>query len=404
MILLYIPISLAVIGWLWVRGQRYAMRAVAAEERARSLEAAQAKAEETFRSLSFEALQKNNEIFLSLAKTSMAHFQENAKSELEKKKESISDMVAPMKELLAKVENKMGEMEKERKGELSTWKEQMRSLLESEKQLRFETANLVKALRAPATRGRWGEIQLKRVVELAGMLPHCDFYEQRQDTSDEGRLRPDLLIRLPGGRQVVIDAKTPLEAYLDAIETQDENVRIAKFGEHARQVRQHIQLLSRKAYWERFQPTPEFVVLFLPSEAFFSAALEQDPMLIETGAEHRVVLATPSTLIALLRAVAYGWKQESLSRHAEMVSQLGQELHKRTCDMVSHWSKMGRSLAGAVDSYNKAVGSLESRVLPAARKFKDLNVASPHIEIESLEAIEKIPRELQVETQAPVEE
>jgi DNA recombination protein RmuC len=327
------------------------------------------KFEDTLRSLSAEVLEKNHASFFELSK----------------------ELFQPVRETLQRLDGGLQSLEKERRGDHESLKTQLKSLLETEKELRFETSNLVKALRAPITRGRWGEIQLRRVVELAGMLNHCDFFEQHQ----EKEMRPDLLVRLPAGRQVIIDAKVPLEAYLDAIQAQDEKLKILKFKDHARQVRAHIFLLSKKAYWERFQPTPEFVILFLPSETFFSAALEHDPALIEVGAEEGVILATPTTLIALLRTVAYGWKQENLSQHAQRVSDLAHDLYKRLLDMGGHFSKMGRSLTTAVEAYNKGIGSLEARVLPTARKFKDLGAASSSLEIESIEAVDKIPRELQ---------
>lgn len=265
--------------------------------------------------------------------------------------------------------------------------------MSAKQELSKETGNLVKALRTPAARGRWGEIQLRRVVEIAGMLNHCDFYEQT--TSEGGLARPDLIIKLPGGRQVVIDSKVPLESYLDAIQTDNEAIREAKLKDHARLVRSHIGALSKKSYHQHFSPTPEFVVLFLPSETFFSAALQYDPTLIEVGADQGVIVATPTTLIALLRAVAYGWKQESLSLHAEQVSELGHELYKRISDMTAHFSKMGRSLNTAVDSYNKGIGSLESRVLVSARKFKELGAAATKLEIDNIEVVEKTPRQLE---------
>lgn len=326
--------------------------------------------EHTIQLLSTQALEKNNRSFLELAQ----------------------QQLAPVKETLRHLDQGMRQLEKERKGDHESLKTQVRSLLETEKELRQETSNLVKALRAPITRGRWGEIQLRRVVELAGMLEHCDFEEQIQEIDNDVRMRPDLIVYLPGGRQVIVDAKAPLEGYLDAIEVQDDKAKLACFKDHARQVRNHITSLSRKAYWERFSPTPEFVVLFLPSEAFFSAALEHDPTLIELGAQEGVIVATPTTLIALLRTVAYGWKQENLTEHAQKISDLAHELYKRVCDMSEHWQKMGRSLSAAVKAYNDAVGSAESRLLPVARKFKDLGAAPSNLEIEPLEAIERTIR------------
>jgi DNA recombination protein RmuC len=353
------------------------------------------KLSEAFKALSFDALEKNSKSFLELAKATLDKYQESAKGDLEKRQQSITEMITPVKETLGKMDLGMRQWEKERKGDQESLKAQIASLIETERQLRFETGSLVKALRAPIARGRWGEIQLRRVVELAGMINHCDFYEQEQENAEEGRIRPDLIVRLPGARQVIVDAKAPLEAYLDAIQSQDETLREAKLKDHARQVRQHITSLGKKSYWENFQPTPEFVVLFLPSETFFSAALENDPSLIEMGVEQGVILATPTTLIALLRAVAYGWKQENLSLHAKEVSELGHELYKRLIDMGGHFSKMGRSLSSAVESYNKAVGSLETRVLVSARKFKEMGAAASHIDAEAIEMVERVPRMIQ---------
>jgi DNA recombination protein RmuC len=366
------------------------------EEKLHMLLSAEEQLKNVFRSLSSEALEKNNRSFLELAKTSLATFQEVAKGDLDKRQTAIAELLTPVKESLLKLDTGIRHIEKERKGDQESLKEQVRALVENEKQLKQETSNLVKALRTPLARGRWGEIQLRRVVELAGMLNQCDFFEQQQTTHEEGRVRPDLIVRLPGGRQVIVDSKVPLEAYLEAIHTDDHALRTQRFKDHARQVKSHITALGKKAYWEYFQPTPEFVVLFLPAETFFSAALEYDPSLIEYGAEQNVILATPTTLIALLRAVAYGWRQENLSRQVETLHELGQDLYKRLGDMSSHFAKMGRGLAGAVESYNKGVGSLESRVLVTARKFKDVGIAPGLVDIEVVEPIEKITRELQI--------
>jgi DNA recombination protein RmuC len=368
---------------------------IAAEEKLQLVQSAHEKLNETFKALSLDALERNNRSFLDLAQATLAKFQEGAKGDLEKRQQSISELVSPVKEALGKLDQGIRQLEKERKGDHESLQQQVRSLLETEKHLRTETASLVKALRAPITRGRWGEIQLKRVVELAGMLNHCDFHEQQHHVADDVRFRPDLVVHLPGGKQVVVDAKTPLDAYLEAIQAEDDVVKELKLKDHSRQVRAHVMALSRKSYWEQFQPTPEFVILFLPSDTFFSAALEYDPSLIEVGVDQGVILATPSTLIALLRTVAYGWKQENLSRHVQQVSELGQDLYKRIVDMASHWTKMGRSLSTAVEHYNKAVGSLEARVLVTARKFRDFGAAPATAELDPIEVVERLPRLLQ---------
>ena len=375
----------------------------AAQEKILFLKQAQENLSDSFKALSLEALEKNSRSFLDLARTSLEKYQENAKGELEKRNLAILETVAPVKEALTRIDAEMKMLEKERKGDQEGLKEHLKILVESEKHLRSETSMLVKALRTPIGRGRWGEIQLRRVVELAGMLNQCDFFEQQSKGGDEGQLRPDLIIKLPGGRQVVVDSKVPLEAYLEAASIHDDDEKALKLKDHARQVRQHLSALSKKGYWEYFQPSPEFVILFLPAEAFFSAALEHDPTLLEAGIEQRVIIATPTTLIALLRAIAYGWKQESLSRHAEEVSRLGHELYKRLVDMGSHFSKMGKGLSSAVDAYNKGVGSLESRVFVTARKFKELGAASSHLDFEDLSLIEKLPRGLDLQESLPLE-
>lgn len=367
-----------------------------AEERQQSLKLAEEHFKLLFQSLSSDALEHNNKRFLSVAETEIAKWRISAQADLDKRKQSVEEMLVPFKDTLLKLDVEMRKYENERKMEREVFKEQVRALTDSEKQLKQETANLVQALRNPQSRGRWGEMQLKRIVELAGMLNYCDFYEQKHSCTEEIRVRPDLLVRLPGGKQIVIDAKVPLEAYLESIYNLDEKMKEAKLRDHARQVRAHVNALSKKSYWEHFQPTPEFVILFLPAETFFSAALEYDPALIEVGAEQGVIIATPTTLIALLRTVFYGWRQENLSKQSEKVRELGQELYKRLLDMGGHWSKMGKALSQAVDCYNKAVGSLETRVLVTARKFKDLQLLSEQVELEPLSEIEKKPRDLQI--------
>ncbi|MDR3623741.1 MAG: DNA recombination protein RmuC [Chlamydiales bacterium] len=359
------------------------------------LQDAQNKWENTFKAISSDALQRNNTSFLELAKETLGKFQERAKGEFDKKEQSIKDFIVPIKESLDRFDTKINDLEKTRLGAYASMSEQVRSLFELQGQLRLETSNLVKALRTPIVRGRWGEIQLKRVVEMAGMLDHCDFYEQESVSLDDVRSRPDMIIKLPSQKNIVVDAKAPLSAYLDSLECADEESKKTKLKDHARQVRAHIFALGKKTYWDQFKPTPEFVVLFLPGETFFSAALEQDPSLIEAGVEQKVILATPTTLIAVLRAVSYGWRQENMSKHVEQVSLLGQDLYKRICDMSEHWHRVGKSLGQAVNSYNKAVGSLETRVLVSARKFKEMQLVSIDSKEEDLVPIDQITRVLQ---------
>jgi DNA recombination protein RmuC len=364
----------------------------AAGEKVALIEESRRKVADSFAALSAEALARNNQAFLELAGATLAKTQAASRGDLELRHQAIAEMVAPVRESLEKVDRKIQELEKARVAAYAGLSEQVRGLLETQSHLRTETGRLVTALRTPSARGRWGEIQLRRVVEMAGMLEYCDFHSQATLFGDDGRQRPDLLVKLPAGKTIVVDAKTPLDGYLQAIEAVDEADRKSRLADHARQVRAHMMSLGRKSYWEQFDHAPEFAVLFLPGECFFSAALESDPELIEFGVEQNIILATPTTLIALLRAVAYGWRQEKLAQNAVEISALGKDLFKRLSDMAAHWNKVGAGLERAVEAYNSAVGSFENRVMVSARRFADLKTAPLGVEIPLLEPVEKTVR------------
>lgn len=354
------------------------------------LENARAELSDAFKALSADALRNNNQSFLELAG-----------ADLDRRQQAIDALVKPMRESLDKVDGKINELEAKRAGAYESLTAQVHSLIETQHVLRGETSNLVNALRSPNVRGRWGEIQLRRVVELAGMLNYCDFTEQTHIQTEDGRLRPDLIVRLPAGKTIVVDAKAPIEAYFESARSVDDGERLGHLRRHAGHIRAHIESLTRKAYWDQFPAAPEFVVLFLPGENFFSAALEQDPALIEHGVDRKIILATPTTLIALLRAVFHGWRQEALSRDAVIISELGRDLYRRLSTLGEHFARVGASLDNATKAYNQAVGSLETRVLVTARKFKELDAMSNEAAMPLLDPLEKAARVLQTEELQP---
>lgn len=368
---------------------------LATEEKLQLLEAAKEQLTDTFQAISATALKNSHESFLELAKATFAKYQEQAKGDLELRQKEVQQLVEPMKESLAKYDRHVQEMERVRERAYGSLSQQVESLMSTQQQLQKETANLVRALRTPQVRGRWGEITLRRVVELAGMLKYCDFFEQASKDTEQGRLRPDMVVRLPNEKQIVVDSKAPLLAYLEALEAESDEKRASKLALHAKQIQAHMNKLSEKTYWEQFQPTPEFVVLFIPGENFFSSALEQNPGLIEEGVSKGVILATPTTLISLLKAVAFGWQQETLAKNAEAISNLGKELYGRISTMTEHLENLGQNIAKCVSTYNQVIGSFERRVLASARKFGDLGITKRGgAQIPYISPVEKTPRQI----------
>lgn len=362
-----------------------------AQARMELLARAEQRLAETFSALSARALQGNNEAFLALARENLAQFQEAARGDLAARQQAVDALLAPVRQALEQLGGQTRELEQARARDAGDLTRQLQTLAQAQGELRQETARLVTALRRPEVRGRWGEVQLRRVVELAGMLEHCDFAEQQ--TADDGS-RPDMVMRLPGGKQVVLDAKTPLAAYLQALEASDEAARADAMARFARHVREHAQRLAAKVYWQQFQPAPEFVVMFLPGEAFFSAALREDPQLIEFAAQRRVILAAPTTLLALLKAVYHGWREAALADNARQISELGARLYQRLARLGEHWQGVGRSLGQAVRAYNEASASLEGRVLVTAREFAALRAAPVGAALAAPAPVESVPRDL----------
>lgn len=371
---------------------RLEMEQAALHEKLAILETAKEELNSGFKALSAEALQHNNQSFLELAQTALEKFQVQASADLAKRQTSIDDLVKPLKESLDKVDLKINELEQKRAGAYEGLLKQVEFMAVGQEKLQRETNRLVSALKAPTVRGRWGEIQLKRVVELAGMVEYCDFTQQEEVGTETGKQRPDMVVNLPGNKRIVVDAKAPLADYLEALDTADDDGKRLKMQGHARQVKTHITKLASKTYWAQFSFTPEFVVMFLPGETFFSAALQSDPSLIEYGAEQKVIIATPTTLIALLKAVAYGWKQEQMNENARQISELGKVLYERLVVLTEHLLDIRKGLQQSVQAYNRAVGSYESRVLVTARKFGELTTGDH--DIKEMEIIETGLREL----------
>jgi len=372
-------------------------------ERLQAYQEAQGALRDAFQSLSAEALQTNNRAFLDLAETRLREARSEAASDIDARKKAIEGLLSPLAKTLEQVDREIKESERRRVESGAQLLQRIASLDQAGQSLQTETRRLVDALKRPGVRGRWGEIQLKRVVELAGMLERCDFDEQQTFTDQASgadgdrtrRMRPDVVVRLPGGKYVVVDAKVPLDAYLRALEAPDDVSRQSLLADHARQVRAHITQLSNKGYAAHIHPSPDFVVMFLPGEMFFSAALEQDPSLIEFGADLRVIPASPTTLIALLRAVAYGWQQEAMEENARKIGDLGRNLYESVRALGGHFDTLGARLKSSLDAYNQAVGSLEGNVLVKARKFRDLQATNDTDEIGVLAPIDRVPRMLQ---------
>jgi DNA recombination protein RmuC len=347
----------------------------------------------TFNQLSNEALNRNNTSFLRLAEENLKRFQSEAKAELNTKEKAIEQMLNPINEALKKTTEQIHNIEKERKQAYGSLTSTIAQMSQSQQQLQQETQNLVQALRRPEVRGQWGEMTLRRLAELSGMVAHCDFFEQTHTNTDTGSIRPDMIVKLPEKRDIIVDAKTPLDAYLSALQAKDDSTRQKELKRHAQVIRSRVKELARKNYWAEYSDSPEFVVLFIPGEQFLAAAMEVDPSLLEDSMSQNIILATPTNFIALLRAVSYGWKQLALAENAENIRELGESLYKRLSTFGNHLSKLGNSLGSTVNHFNSAVGSLERQVLPGARKFTEMGISSKN-DITDLPPIEQQPRQV----------
>ncbi|WP_430009740.1 DNA recombination protein RmuC [Methylophaga lonarensis] len=351
----------------------------------------------TFNQLSNEALNRNNDQFLKLAEENLKRFQSEAKADLNSKEKAIEQLLKPINEALQQTSKQIQDIEKERKQAYGSLSATISQMTQSQQQLQQETQNLVQALRRPEVRGQWGEMTLRRLAELSGMVAHCDFFEQTHTQTETGSIRPDMIVRLPEKREIIVDAKTPLDAYLSAVQAKDDSIRQQELKRHAQIIRNRVRELARKNYWAEYSNSPEFVVLFIPGEQFLAAALEVDPALLEDSMNQNIILATPTNFIALLRAVSYGWKQQALAENAENIRELGETLYKRLATFGGHLESLGKSLGSSVNHFNKAVGSLERQVLPGARKFTEMGISSK-TEISDLPPVENLPRQVQNST------
>ncbi len=366
----------------------------AMEEKTRSFEEAQSQFENTFKSLASDALKSSTSEFLKLAESNFKTLHTKASGNLEQREKAVESMVKPIREALEKTDQQIRKMEKERQTAFGSLTQHLQFMAQAQEQLQGETRNLVKALRRPEVRGQWGEMTLKRLAELAGMVEHCDFDQQHSVDTEQGKQRPDMVVRMPGSREIIVDAKAPMDGYLAAVEARDDSARLLELQRHARNVRDRVRELSSKGYWQQFPQSPDFVVLFIPGDQFLSSALEVDPKLLEDAMTDKVVLATPSSLVALLRAVAYGWRQEVLAENAEHIRSVGQDLYERLSTFAEHLDKLGSHLSRSVDSYNKAVGSFDSRVLPGARKFTEMGIQGKK-DLPEPQPVERLPRPVQ---------
>ena len=371
-----------------------------AEERIAALDEARDQLRETFGAMASEALKHNSGEFLKLAQENLKAFHVHAEGSLTQREKAVENLVKPIREALEKTESQIRHMENARKEAYGSLTKHLETMAESQRLLHGETRNLVQALRRPEVRGQWGELTLKRLAELAGMVDRCDFFEQEQVETDSGRQRPDMIVRMPDGREIVVDAKTPLDAYLNAVEAGDDETRKRELERHARKVRERVRELSAKAYWQQFRNAPDFAVLFIPGDQFLTAALDQDRALLEDALAAKVILATPTSFVALLRAVAFGWRQEALTENAEQIRKLGEELYQRLGTFADHLARLGKSLDASVGAYNKAVGSFDTRILPGARKFAELGIAGKDA-VAELEQIERAARTVQSAVDAP---